>query len=246
MGTNENEWENEEVTRDVTPSLSKNMLTSLGGLMTFSILFTTGDSRTVSKTFGHGPIHRPYSLTLSLKLNKRISATGNASMRRRRSLCLENLPPPSRRLPIRNHSPARPPNLASPPDPHHCQLPAKLLQPCRPCCEHRLRRPTPTKTCPLSSDQTVNSFLKRRNAGRNSAFAFVTESRTIALLPALTSPALQRRINRPALPTCQSPRDKQLKPRILLTNLIPSWQLPLMLRIFSMQPRWRTGPLRSQ
>jgi len=128
---------------------------SLGGLMMFSILFTTGDSRTISKTFGHGPIHRPYSLTLSLKLNKQISATGNASMRRRRSLCLENLPPPSRRLLIRNPSPACPPNLASPPDPHHCQLPAKLLQPCRPCHEHWLRQPTPTKTCLLSSDWTV-------------------------------------------------------------------------------------------
>jgi len=220
------------------------MLTSLGGLMKFSILFTTRDSRTVSKTFGHGPIHRPYSLTLLLKLNKQISATGDASMRRR-SLRPENLPPPSRRLLIRNPSPAHPPNLASPPDPHHCQLPAKLLQPCHPCCEHRLRRPTPTKTCPLSSDQTVNSFLKRRNARRNSAFAFVMESRTIALRPALTSPALQRQINWPALPTHQSPRDKRLKPRILPTNLIPSWRLLLMLWIFSTQPHWRAGPLQS-
>jgi len=221
------------------------MLTSLGGLMTFSILFTTGDSRTVSKTFGRSPIHRPYSLTSSLKPNERISATGDASMRRRRSLCPENLPPPSRRLPIRNHSPARPPNPASPPDPHHRQLPAKLLQPCRPCREHWLRRPTPTKTCPLSSDQMVNSFLKRRNTRRNLAFAFVTESRTTALLRALTSPALQRWINQPALPTHPSPRDKQLKPRILPTNLIPSWQLPPMLWIFSTQPRWRAGPLQS-
>jgi len=218
---------------------------SLGGLMTFSILFTARDSRTISKTFGHGPIHRPYSLTLSLKLNKRISTTGDASMRRRRSLRLENLPPPSRRLLIRNHSPAHPPNPASPPDPHHHQLPAKLLQPHRPRHECWPKQPTPTKTHPLSLDQTVNSFLKRRNAGRNSAFAFVTESRTIALLPALTSPALQRWINRPALPTCQSPRDKWLKPRILLTNLIPSWQLPPMLRIFSMQPCWCAGPLQS-
>jgi len=219
---------------------------SLGGLMMFSILFTTGDSWTVSKTFGRGPIHRPYSLTLSLKLNERISATGNTSMRRRRSLHPENLPPPSRRLLIRNPSPAHPPNLASPPDPHHRQLPAKLLQPCHPRREHRLRRPTPTKTCLLSLDRTVNSFLKRRNAGRNLAFAFVMESRTIALRSALTSPALQRRINRPALPTRQSPRDKRLKPRILLTNLIPSQRLPLMLQIFSMQPHWRAGPLRSQ
>jgi len=214
--------------------------------MMFSILFTTGDSRTVSKTFGHGPIHHPYSLTSSLKLNERISATGDALMRRRRSLCPENLPPPSRRLPIRNHSPACPPNPASPPDPHHHQLPAKLLQPRHPCREHQPKRPTPTKTCPLSLDRTVNSFLKRRNAGRNSAFAFVTESRTIALLPALTSPALQRQINWPALPTCQSPRDKRLKPRILPTNLIPSWRLPLMLWIFSMQPCWCARPLRSQ
>jgi len=214
--------------------------------MKFSILYTTGDSRTVSKTFGRGLIHRPYSLTLSLKPNEWISATGDASMRRRRSLCPENLPPLSRRLLIRNHSPARPPNPASPPDPHHRQLPAKLLQPRRPRREHQLRRPTPTKTCLLSSDRTVNSFLKRRNAGRNSAFAFVTESRTIALCLALTSPALQRRINRPALPTRQSPRDKRLKPRILPTNLIPSRQLPPMLRIFSTQPRWRAGPLRSQ
>jgi len=213
--------------------------------MKFSILYTTGDSRTVSKTFGRGPIHRPYSLTSSLKLNERISTTGDTLMRRRRSLRPENHPPPSRRLPIRNHSPARLPNPASPPDPHHHQLPAKLLQPCRPRHKHRLRRPTPTKTCPLSSDRTVNSFLKRRNAGRNSAFAFVMESRTIALHPALTSPALQRRINRPALPTHPSPRDKQLKPRILLTNLIPSRRLPPMLRIFSTQPRWRAGPLRS-
>jgi len=213
--------------------------------MMFSILFTTGDSRTVSKTFGCGPIHHPYSLTLSLKLNKRISATGNTSMRRRSSLCPENLPPLSRRLPIRNPSPARTPNPASPPDPHHRQLPAKLLQPCCPHHEHQLRRPTPTKTCPLSSDRMVNSFLKRRNTRRNSAFAFVTESRTIALLPALTSPALQRQINQPALPTCQSPRDKQLKPRILPTNLIPSRRLLPMLRIFSTQPCWHTRPLQS-
>jgi len=214
--------------------------------MTFSILFTTGDSRTVSKTFGRGLIHRPYSLTLSLKLNERISATGDTSMRRRRSLCPENLPPPSRRLPIRNHSPARPPHPASPPDPHHRQLPAKLLQPCCPHRERRPKRPTPTKTCPLSSDWTVNSFLKRRNAGRNSAFAFVTESRTIALCPALTSPALQRRINWPALPTHPSPRDKRLKLSILPTNLIPSRRLPPMLWIFSTQPRWHAGPLRSR
>jgi len=214
--------------------------------MKFSILYTTGDSQTVSKTFGRGPIHRPYSLTLSLKLNKRISATGDASMRRRRSLRLENLPPPSRRLPIRNHSPARLPNPASPPDPHHHQLPAKLLQPCRPHRERRPKRPTPTKTCLLSSDRMVNSFLKRRNAGRNSAFAFDTESRMIALRPALTSPALQRRINQPALPTHQSPRDEWLKPRILPTNLIPSRRLLPMLQIFSTQPRWRAGPLRSR
>jgi len=213
--------------------------------MMFSILFTTGDSRTVSKTFGHGLIHRPYSLTLSLKLNKWISATGDMLMRRRRSLCPENLPPLSRRLPIRNPSPARPPNLASPPGPHHHQLPAKLLQPCRPRHEHQLRQLTPTKTCLLSLDQTVNSFLKRRNAGRNLAFAFIMESRMIALLPALTSPALQRWINWPALPTRQSPRDKRLKPRILPTNLIPSRQLLPMLWIFSTQPHWRAGPLRS-
>jgi len=168
------------------------------------------------------------------------------SMRRRRSLCPENLPPPSRRLPIRNPSPAHLPNLASPPGPHHCQLPAKLFQPRRPCHEHWPKRPTPTKTCLLSLDWTVNSFLKRRNTRRNLAFAFVMESRTIALLPALTSPALQRQINRPALPTHPSPRDKWLKPRILLTNLIPSRQLPPMLRIFSTQPRWRTRPLRSR
>jgi len=179
---------------------------SLGGPMKFSILYTTGDSWTISKTFGHGPIHCPYSLTSSLKLNKRISATGDASMRRRRSLHPENLPPPSRRLPIRNPSPACLPNPASPPDPHHCQLPAKLLQPCRPRRERWLRQLTPTKTCPLSSDRMVNSFLKRRNAGRNSAFAFITVSRTIALLPALISPALQRWINWPALPTHPSPR----------------------------------------
>jgi len=192
------------------------MLTSLGGPMKFSILYTTGDSRTISKTFGRSPIHRPYSLTLSLKLNKWISTTGNASMRRRRSLCPENLPPPSRRLPIRNHSPAHPPNPASPPDPHHRQLPTKLLQPCHPRHEHQPKRPTPTKTCLLSLDWMVNSFLKRRNTRRNSAFAFITES-----------------------------RDKWLKPRILLTNLIPSRRLPLMLQIFSTQPRWRAGPLQS-
>ena len=214
--------------------------------MKFSILYTTGDSRTVSKTFGHGPIHHPYSLTSSLKPNERISTTGDASMRRRRSLRPENLPPPSRRLLIRNPSPARPPNPASPPDPHHHQLPAKLLQPCRPRRECRPKRLTPTKTCPLSSDRTVNSFLKRRNARRNLAFAFVTVSRMIALLPALTSLALRRLINQPALPTCQNPRDRLLKPEMLLTNQIPSWWFPLMPWIFSTQPCWCTGPLWSQ
>jgi len=211
--------------------------------MKFSILFTTRDSQTVSKTFGRGLIHCPYSLTLSLKLNKQISTTGDTSMRRKRILCLENLPPPSRRLPIRNHSPACLPHPASPPDPHHHQLPAKPLQPCHPHCKHQLRRLTPTKTCLLSLDWTVNSFLKRRNTGRNSVFAFVTESRMIALLLALTSPALQRWINQPALPTCPSPRDKWLKPGILPTNLIPSWRLPPMPWIFSTQPRWCAGPL---
>ena len=213
--------------------------------MTFSILFTTGDSQTISKTFGRSPIHHPYSLTLLLKLNEQISATGDASMRRRRSLRPENLPPPSRRLLIRNPSPAHLPNPASPPGPHHRQLPAKLLQPCRPHRKHWPKRPTPTKTCLLSSDWTVNSFLKRRNTGRNSAFAFITESRMIALLPALTSPILRRPINWPALPTCQSPRDKWLKLRILPTNLIPSQWLSLMPWIFSTQPHWHAVPLRS-
>jgi len=214
--------------------------------MKFSILFTTRDSWTVSRTFGHSPIHRPYLLTLLLKLKEQISTTGDVLIRRRRILHLENLPPPSRRLLIRNYSPAHLPNLASPPDPHHHQLPTKLLQPCRPHHKCWLRRPTPTKTCLLSSDWTVNSFLKRRNARRNLAFAFVTVSRMIALLPALTSLALRRLINQPALPTCQNPRDRLLKPEMLLTNQIPSWWFPLMPWIFSTQPCWCTGPLWSQ
>jgi len=81
-----------------TPLLLKNMLMSLGGLMTFYILFTTRDSRIVSKIFGRSLTHHPYSLTLLCKPNEQISVTGAVLTRRRRFRRPENLPPLSRRL----------------------------------------------------------------------------------------------------------------------------------------------------
>jgi len=83
-------------------------------------------------------------------------------MRRRRLLCPANLPPPSRRLLIRNHSPACPQNLANPPGPHHCQLPTKLLQPCHPCHKHQPKILTPIRICLLSLDLMVKLLLEEK------------------------------------------------------------------------------------
>ena len=213
--------------------------------MTFYILFTTGDSRIVSKIFGRGPIHRPYSLTSSRKPNEQISVTGAVSTRRRRFRRPENLPPPSIKLPIKNLNPAHPPNPVSPPNPHHHQPPTRRHRPLRPRLELRPRPTTPIKICPRFSDRTANSFLKRKNAGRNSVSVSVTESRTIALLRALTSPTLRSPISRPVRQTCPNPRVVLLKQKMLPTNLIPSRRRPPTPRIFSTQPRWRAGPLRS-
>jgi len=178
------------------------------------------------------------------KLRKPTSVTGAVSTRRGRILQPANPQPLSRGPLTRNHIPVCPQNPANPPGPYHRQLPTKLLQPCCPCHGHWPRKPTPTKICLLSSDQMASSFLKRRNSTRNLVSAFAMASRTIAHLPALTSPTLRRPTNWLAPSTRLNPRAVRckLKPR----NRTPSRRLPPMPRIFSTQPRWHAGPLRSQ
>ena len=215
-----------------------------GGQTTSSTRSTTRDSRTVSRTSGPRPIHLLYTILSLMKLRKPTSVTGVMLTRRGRILQPTNLRPPSSGRPTRNHIPVRPQNPASPPGPHHRQLPTKPLQHRRPRHGHRPRRPTPIKICPLSSDRTASSFLKRRNGARNSVSAFATASRTIAHLPASTSRALLRSTNRLAPSTRLNPRAgrRKLKPR----NRTPSRRLPPTPRIFSTQTRWRAGPLRSR
>jgi len=147
--------------------LLKSMLTNSDGLMTSFIPYTTGDSRTASRTSGHGLTHRPSLLTLSLKPSEQISVTGAESTKRRRFRRPENLPPLSRRLPIKNLSPAHLQNPVSPPNPHPHQPPTRRHQPLRPHLELRPRPTTPIKICLQFSGRTANSFLKRRNKERS-------------------------------------------------------------------------------
>ena len=224
-------------------SLLKNTLTNSDGLIGSFIPYITGDSRTTLKTSGHGPIHWSSLLTLSLKPSEWISVTGTELTKRRRILCLENLLPPSIRLPIKNLNPAHLQNLVSPPNPHHHPPPTRQHQPLCPHLELRPRPPTPIKICLRFLDRMANSFLKRKNTGRNSASVFSTVSRTIALLRALISPTLRRPISQPVHQTRPNPRAILLKQKMLPTNLIPSWQHPPMPQIFSTQPHWCARPL---
>jgi len=218
-------------------------MNSGGWTMSFTCS-TTGDSQTASRTSGPGLIHLLYMILLLKKLRKQTSVTGIGLTRRGRILQPANPRPLSRGPPTRNHILVRLQNLASPPGPHHRQLPTKPYQPCRPCHGHWPRRPTPIKICPLSSDQMASSFLKRRNGARNLVSAFTTASRTIAHLLASTSPTLQRLINQLAPPTRLNPRAVRHKPKP--RNQTPSRRLLPMPRIFSTQPCWRAGPLRSR
>jgi len=146
-------------------SLLKSMLTNSDGLMTSFIPYTTRDSRITSRTSGCGLTHRPYLLTLSCKPNEPISITGTVSMRRR-FRHPENLPPLSRRLPIKNLSPHLQ-NPVSPPNPHLHQPPTRWHRPPHPRLEPQPRPPTPIKICPQFLGWMANSFLKRRNEGRS-------------------------------------------------------------------------------
>jgi len=203
-------------------SLLKNMLMNLDGLIGSFIPYTTRDSWTASRTSGCGLIRCPSLLTLLLKPNEQTSVTGTKLTKRRRFLHLENLPPPSIKLLIKNLSPAHLQNSVSPPNPHHHQPPTRWHQPLHPCLKLWPRPLTPIKICPRFSDRTANSFLKRKNAGRNLVSVFSMGSRMIALLQALTSPTLRRPINWPACQTCPNPRAMLLKLKMLLTNQILS------------------------